>query len=90
LYQILSPYAKYHPLTVIPMCLKGTCRLDDTFNKSTILTSEVKTIKVEDSDERVYFVVAAYNAGEGRIAIAQKLAKKAEENYLKWDIVKNI
>ncbi|MBN1115421.1 MAG: HD domain-containing protein, partial [Oligoflexia bacterium] len=27
LYQILSPYAKYHPLTVIPMCLKGTCRL---------------------------------------------------------------
>lgn len=44
---------------------------------------------VANSDERLNFTIAAYNAGEGRIARAQQLAKDAGKNPENWNDVKN-
>lgn len=41
--------------------------------------------KIPDSDERLKFVLAAYNAGAGNIVDAMKLAKKNGKNPLLWD-----
>ncbi len=62
--------------------------LDDSFGKKTTLTSTIKTIPIKSSNERVKFVIAFYNAGEGRIAKAQMLAKKDGKDPEKWDNVK--
>lgn len=50
--------------------------IDDSFKGPISLANTLKTIAVTNSKERTNFVIAAYNAGEGRIAKAQKLAKK--------------
>lgn len=62
--------------------------IDDSFKEPTSLTNTLKTIAVTNSKERTNFVIAAYNAGEGRIVKAQKLAKKNGKDPLKWDDVK--
>ncbi len=61
---------------------------DDIFNKETDLGGKLETIAVASSTERTKFVIAAYNAGEGRIAKAQTLAKQAGKDPSKWDSVK--
>lgn len=40
---------------------------------------------VEDSDERLYFVIAAYNSGIGHVYDAIALAEKYGKNPKKWD-----
>lgn len=63
--------------------------LDGMFSKSTNLAKDISTTPISDPTERRSFVTAAYNAGEGRIAKAQKLAKEAGKDPKKWDDVKN-
>ncbi len=58
------------------------------FSKSTVLSSTIRTIPVKDTKERKKFALAAYNAGQGRIAQAQIEAEKAGENPALWDIAK--
>jgi membrane-bound lytic murein transglycosylase F len=41
--------------------------------------------RIPDENERVKFVLAAYNAGEGNIIDAMKLAEKHGKNPLVWD-----
>jgi membrane-bound lytic murein transglycosylase F len=48
--------------------------LQDFFNK-----------KIQDSTERLKFILAAYNAGAGNIMDAMKLAEKNGKNPLLWD-----
>ena len=62
--------------------------LDDGFRTKTNLGSGIETTPVSDSTERVKFTLAAYNAGEGRIANAQTLAAAAGINSDSWDEVK--
>lgn len=50
--------------------------LDTSFSKKTTLTAKLKTTPVVSKKGRVKFVIASYNAGEGRIAKAQALAVK--------------
>jgi len=58
--------------------------LDDTFSKKTTLTVKIKTIPVKNKRERIKFVIASYNAGEGRIAKAQNEALKNGKSAQKW------
>lgn len=61
--------------------------LDRSFSKKTSLGRGVKTTPVKSPSERKKFTIAAYNAGEGRIARAQKAAKHAGKNPQKWSDV---
>ncbi|MBI3556685.1 MAG: transglycosylase SLT domain-containing protein [Deltaproteobacteria bacterium] len=61
---------------------------DSRFSKATTLTKGLKTTQVEDAVERKHFSLAAYNAGDARIAGAQKLAFEAGEDPTKWKNVK--
>ena len=62
--------------------------LDTFFSKNTPLLKDSTTIAVNNSMERQKFVLGAYNAGEGRIASAQALAKNAGKDPRVWAEVK--
>ncbi|MDR2971284.1 MAG: transglycosylase SLT domain-containing protein [Bacteroidales bacterium] len=42
---------------------------------------------IENEEEKLYFVAAAYNAGRGHIFDAQRLCAKYEENFNNWNDV---
>ena len=54
--------------------------LDTWFGKRTTLAEGLHTIPVKSVSERKKFILGAFNAGEGRIAKAQRLAEKAGRN----------
>lgn len=60
----------------------------DILQKKTKLSGDIITTPVNDAGERKKFVLAAYNAGEARIARAQELARKAGYSPSLWDEVK--
>lgn len=62
--------------------------IDHSFSKETMLTGNLKTTPISNSSERIKFTIAAYNAGEGRIAKAQEITKRAGGNPEKWNDVK--
>jgi membrane-bound lytic murein transglycosylase F len=43
--------------------------------------------EVEDENEKLYFVAAAYNAGRGHIFDAQRLCAKYEGDFMRWNDV---
>lgn len=61
---------------------------DTAFSKKTALSGKLATTLVKDSNERKKFVIAAFNAGEGRIAKAQMLAKESGKDPTVWQDVK--
>ena len=61
--------------------------LDTMFSKKTVLIEGKETTPIKSVSERKKFVVGAYNAGEGRIATAQRLAEQAGKNPQSWDDV---
>ena len=62
--------------------------LNKFFAKKTPLLKDLTTIPIQDISERRYFVLAAYNAGEGSIAKAQRLALQAGKDPTSWNDVK--
>jgi len=61
---------------------------DNHFSKETVLIEDIKTIPITDVEERKKFALAAYNAGDARIAEAQNEALEAGKDPTKWDVVK--
>jgi membrane-bound lytic murein transglycosylase MltF len=61
---------------------------DRIFEEETNITKGLSTVPIKDASERKKFSIAAYNAGEGRIAKAQALAKGEGKDPKKWDDVK--
>lgn len=57
------------------------------FSKDTTLIGSTKTIGIKNPTERKKFVLGAFNAGEGNIAKAQRLAEKAGKNPQLWSDV---
>lgn len=62
--------------------------LNTIFSKRTALSKGVSSTPVRNVSERKKFILAACNAGEGRIARAQYLAEQAGKNPQIWDDVK--
>ena len=58
--------------------------LDNMFSRRTNLGTGYDTIPVNNASERKKFTLGAYNAGEGRIAKAQRLAEEAGKNPQLW------
>ena len=63
--------------------------IDDAFKDTTKLEKDLKTTGVSNSEERLKFTLAAFNAGEGRIARAQLMAEAVGKDPQKWEDVKN-
>ena len=61
--------------------------LDTMFSKRTTLSRQRETITVASASERKQFVLGAFNAGEGRIARAQRLAAQAGKDPQLWSDV---
>lgn len=61
--------------------------LNTWFGERTSLGKGVYTVPVKSISERKKFVLGAYNAGEGRIAGAQRLVAKDRKNPQSWSDV---
>ena len=61
--------------------------LDTMFSKRTTLSRQRETTTVVSASERKQFVLGAFNAGEGRIARAQRLAAQAGKDPQSWSDV---
>ncbi len=57
------------------------------FSTRTVLSKDRITIPIKDASERKKFAFGAYNAGEGRIAEAQRLTREAGKDPQSWDQV---
>jgi membrane-bound lytic murein transglycosylase MltF len=62
--------------------------LNNIFSKKRPIIDTFSSIPIPDLNQRKFFVIAAYNAGEGRIVKAQAAAKEDGKNPQKWDDVK--
>jgi len=58
--------------------------LNAWFGKRTTLSEGLHTVPVKNVSERKKFTLGAFNAGEGRIANAQRLAEKAGKDPQLW------
>jgi soluble lytic murein transglycosylase-like protein len=61
--------------------------LHDLFGKSAKLGRNLETVAIDDADQRRLFAVAAFNAGEGRVARAQARAAAAGLDPTRFDDV---
>ncbi|MCB0406637.1 MAG: transglycosylase SLT domain-containing protein [Bdellovibrionales bacterium] len=61
--------------------------LDDIFSKKKKLGQGIQSIPIKNKSERIKFVIAAFNGGEGRIALAQRLAQKDGKAPDSWSVV---
>ncbi|MFM1846734.1 MAG: hypothetical protein RL417_208 [Pseudomonadota bacterium] len=75
-----AQYDPFNPSQNIDLGVGYLRKLHDTFSKSTELTPEVTTVAAANSSSLEKLAVAAFNAGEGRVAAAQERAKKAGLN----------
>jgi len=62
--------------------------LHDLFARGGALTSKLDAVKVSDNDDLRQFAVAAFNAGEGRVAQAQKRAAAAGLDPSSFDAIR--
>jgi soluble lytic murein transglycosylase-like protein len=62
--------------------------LHDIFGRDTTLAGRLRTTPVHDAGERTRFAVAAYNAGEGRVARAQERAVAQRRDPTRYENVR--
>jgi soluble lytic murein transglycosylase-like protein len=62
--------------------------LDDLFARDARLGRELRTVPVADDAERRRFAVAAYNAGEGRVARAQERAAAQQRDPTRFESIR--
>lgn len=62
--------------------------LDDLFARDATLGGALRTVPVDDPAERARFAVAAYNAGEGRVARAQQQAAQQRRDPTRYESIR--
>lgn len=62
--------------------------LDDIFDRGETLAGSLRTVPVRDGAERTRFAVAAYNAGEGRVARAQVQAAAQHRDPTRYENIR--
>jgi flagellar basal-body rod protein FlgB len=70
---------EYNPFNIsqnIQIGVRYLKHLEKVFLKDTVLSKNLNTTAVRLPSERKQFVIAAYNAGEGRVAMAQQMAEQ--------------
>jgi len=62
--------------------------LDEIFADDAALGGSLRTVAVDDPGERARFAVAAYNAGEGRVASAQRRAAELRRDPRRYEHIR--
>ncbi len=78
-------YDPFHPETNVELGLTYLRKLHDVFSEATELREGVFTVPSKDTSSLEHTAVAAFNAGEGRVANAQKRAKEAGKDPSLYD-----
>jgi len=75
-----QPYDPFKPELNIDLGVQYLRHLHEIFSKATLLPNELTTKAAANSTSLEKLAVAAFNAGEGRVASAQQRAEKAGKN----------
>jgi hypothetical protein len=78
--ELSTPYEPFDPEQNAELGVSYLRYLHDVFNKEVDLSKTRATLPAEDSDSLEKLAVAAFNAGEGRVAQAQRKARDAGMN----------
>jgi hypothetical protein len=81
-------YTPFDPHQNINLGLGYLRRLHDIFSQETELPNQTKTVAAANSSSLEKLAVAAFNAGEGRVAAAQQRAARAGLNPAHFDLIK--
>jgi soluble lytic murein transglycosylase-like protein len=78
--ELSRSYDPYDPSLNVELGMRHLRRLIDIFASDTKLTNKISTFGAADQHSREKLAIAAFNAGEGRVAWAQKQAKRQGED----------
>lgn len=78
--ELSRSYDPYDPSLNVELGMRHLRRLIDIFASDTKLTNKISTFGASDEHSREKLAIAAFNAGEGRVAWAQKQAKRQGED----------
>jgi hypothetical protein len=78
--ELSRSYDPYDPSLNVELGMRHLRRLIDIFASDTKLTNKISTFGASDDHSREKLAIAAFNAGEGRVAWAQKQAKRQGED----------
>jgi soluble lytic murein transglycosylase-like protein len=73
-------YEPYHPHLNVDLGVRYLRRLHDMFSAPTVITSTLTTAPAANSSSLEKLAVAAFNAGQGRVASAQQRAQRDGKN----------
>jgi soluble lytic murein transglycosylase-like protein len=72
-----TPYNPFDPALNVDLGVSYLRRLHDLFSTTNVLTNNIATSPAANSTSLEKLAVAAFNAGEGRVASAQRRAERA-------------
>jgi hypothetical protein len=78
--ELSRTYDPYDPSLNIELGMRHLHRLMKLFESNTKLTNTISTYGASDTSSKEKLAIAAFNAGEGRVAQAQKQAKRQGED----------
>jgi soluble lytic murein transglycosylase-like protein len=78
--ELSRSYDPYDPSLNVELGMRHLRRLIDIFASETKLTNKISTFRASDEHSREKLAIAAFNAGEGRVAWAQKQAHRQGED----------
>jgi Transglycosylase SLT domain len=82
-----AEYNPFNPEMNIELGMSHLSYLQTLFQTETTLTNSAKTFPAENSSSLQKLVIAAFNAGEGRVASAQRRADRDGKNPSRYDDV---
>jgi len=78
--ELSRSYDPYDPSLNVELGMRHLKRLIDIFSSDTKLTTKISTYGASDEHSQEKLAIAAFNAGEGRVAWAQKQAHRQGED----------
>jgi soluble lytic murein transglycosylase-like protein len=85
--EVSQEYDPFHPPLNVDLGVQYLRQLHDMFGTQTSITNQLSTIPAANSSSLEKLAVAAYNAGQGRVASAQQRAARAGNDAAEYSVV---
>lgn len=82
-------YEPFNPPMNVDLGVRYLRRLHELFSTETLLIGKARTFAAANSTSLEKLAVAAFNAGEGRVAAAQNMAQRAGRNPTEFDEIES-